>query len=194
MTIANRLPQTPSQTVGPFFALGLTAQDYSNRFPQIADGHLARDDTPGERIRIIGRVTDGGGTAIPDALIEIWQADASGRYAGPEAFADRHAFHGFGRIGTGSDPEHRFIIDTIKPGGHGQEAPHLNLIVFMRGLLLHAFTRIYFSDEEEANARCPVLALVPPERQVTLIAKRLDTHYAFDIHMQGARETVFLDL
>jgi protocatechuate 3,4-dioxygenase, alpha subunit len=194
MTISNRLPQTPSQTVGPFFALGLTPHDYGYRFAQIADGRLARDDTPGERIRIIGRVIDGAGEAIPDALIEIWQADASGRYAGPDAFADRQAFHGFGRIGTGTDPEFRFNIDTIKPGPYGAEAPHLNITLFMRGLLLHAYTRIYFSDEEAANARCPVLAMVPPDRRETLIARRLAMHYAFDIHMQGALETAFFDL
>jgi protocatechuate 3,4-dioxygenase alpha subunit len=194
MTISNLLPQTPSQTVGPFFALGLTPQQYGYTFPQIADGQIAREDTPGKRIRIVGRVIDGGGESIPDALIEVWQADTLGRYPGPDAFADRQAFHGFGRIGTGMTPPHRYVIDTIKPGRHGREAPHLNLIVFMRGLLLHAYTRIYFSDEEAANSECPVLGLVPPERRDTLIAMRRDSHYVFDIHMQGARETVFFDL
>jgi protocatechuate 3,4-dioxygenase alpha subunit len=194
MMNSNLLPQTPSQTVGPFFALGLAAQQYGYNFPQIADGRIARDDTPGERVQIIGRVIDGGGEAIPDALIEVWQTDASGCYAGPEAFDNPQAFHGFGRVGTGTDPECRFVIETIKPGRCGREAPHLNLIVFMRGLLLHAYTRIYFSDEEAANAECPVLALVPHERRETLIAARRDSHYAFDIHMQGARETVFFDL
>jgi protocatechuate 3,4-dioxygenase alpha subunit len=194
MTLSNLLAQTPSQTVGPFFALGLTAQQYRYHFAQIADGRIARDDTPGERIRIVGRVIDGAGEAVPDAMIEIWQTDSAGRYAGPDQFADPQAFHGFGRVGTGSDPQCRFIIDTIKPGACGDEAPHLNVILFMRGLLLHAYTRIYFSDEEASNARCPVLALVPRERRDTLIAKRLDTHYAFDIHMQGTHETVFFDL
>ena len=192
--IPNLLPQTPSQTVGPFFALGLAAQQYGYHFPQIAYGRIARDDTPGERIRIIGRVIDGVGEAVPDALIEVWQADASGRYPGPEAFADSSAFHGFGRIGTGSDASFRFTIETIKPGRHGREAPHLNVIVFMRGLLLHAHTRIYFSDEKAANERCPVLALVPPERRETLIATLCGSHYLFDIHMQGDRETVFFDI
>src|SRR5262245_32401405 len=124
----NLLAQTPSQTVGPFFALGLTARQYGYSFGEIADGRIARDDTPGERIRIIGRVMDGAGDAIPDAMIEIWQADASGRYPDPCAFADHAAFHGFGRVGTGVDPQSRFIIDTVKPGRSGEEAPHLNVI------------------------------------------------------------------
>lgn len=192
--LSNLLPQTPSQTVGPFFAIGLTAREYGSNFLQIADGRIARDDTPGERIRIAGRVLDGAGEPIPDAMIEVWQADAGGHYPAAAGFADPAAFHGFGRVGTGPDPHSRFIIDTVKPGGHGGEAPHLDLVVFMRGLLLHAYTRIYFSDEPDANGRCPVLALVPPERRDTLIAKRLDRHYAFDIHMQGERETVFFDL
>lgn len=191
---SNLLAQTPSQTVGPFFALGLTAGLYGYDFPQIADGRIARDGTPGERIRIVGRVIDGAGEPVPDAMLEIWQADAQGRYAEPAAFADRTAFHGFGRVGTGTDPKCRFIVETVKPGRRGREAPHLNVVLFMRGLLLHAYTRIYFSDEEAANAECPVLASVPPERRGTLIAQRQDSHYVFDIHMQGAAETVFFDL
>jgi protocatechuate 3,4-dioxygenase alpha subunit len=196
--MGNLLPQTPSQTVGPYFAFGLTARQYGFNFPQIADGQIARDDTPGERIRIVGRVIDGAGAPIPDAMIEVWQADASGRYAGPADFADQKAFHGFGRVGTGTDPEQRFIFDTVKPGRHGTEAPHLNVIVLMRGLLLHAFTRVYFSDEGTANAECRVLRLVPAERHRTLIAERRKgpgvAIYDFDIHMQGDDETVFFDV
>lgn len=186
------LPQTPSQTVGPFFALGLTARQYGYDIRQIADGHMVDDPTNGERIRILGRVIDGGGQIIPDALIEVWQADALGRYADAVDFANPHAFHGFGRTGTGHDQEGRFIIYTVKPGAIGREAPHLKLILFMRGLLLHAYTRVYFSDEAD-NARCPVLTAVPPERRETLVALRTQTHYTFDIHMQGERETVFFD-
>jgi len=192
--LSNRVPQTPSQTVGPFFAIGLTARQYGNDFPEIANGSIARETTPGERIRVVGCVLDGAGELVPDAMIEVWQADASGRYPSAADFADLEAFHGFGRVGTGADPQFRFIVDTIKPGSHGGEAPHLNVIVMMRGLLLHAYTRIYFSDEETANARCPVLALVPPARRGTLLAERLETHYAFDIRMQGERKTVFFDL
>ena len=113
----NLLPQTPSQTVGPFFAFALTGKDYGSHFPQIADGRIARDNTPGTRIRIVGRVLDGAGEPVPDAMIEIWQADAAGRYAGAADFADPAAFHGFGRIGTGARPDASFVIETIKPGG-----------------------------------------------------------------------------
>jgi protocatechuate 3,4-dioxygenase alpha subunit len=144
------------------------------------------------------RSSTGRGAPIPDSLIELWQADAAGKYAAPAAFADPAAFHGFGRCGTGSDGDLRFAFDTIKPGGHDGQAPHLNLIVAMRGMLLHAFTRVYFSDEVEANKRCPVLALVPPARRKTLVAVREEAAagpvYRFDIHMQGPDETVFFDV
>ena len=194
----NLLPQTPSQTVGPFFAFSLAARQYGYDFPQIATGVIARPGTAGEHIRVTGQVIDGEGAPIPDALIEIWQADSAGNYAAPAAFADPNAFHGFGRCGTGIGSELRFAFETIKPGGHDGEAPHLNLIVTMRGMLLHAFTRLYFSDEAEANARCPVLAKVPAARRRTLIAMREDKAagpvYRFDIHMQGPDETVFFDV
>jgi protocatechuate 3,4-dioxygenase alpha subunit len=196
--MSNLVPPTPSQTVGPFFAFGLAASQYGYDFPQIATGTMARAETPGEHIRLTGRVIDGAGEPIPDALIEIWQADASGAYPSPESFADRNAFHGFGRFGTGTDPEMRFAFETVKPGRHGKEAPHLNVILTMRGMLLHAFTRIYFSDETTANAECPVLALVPAERRRTLLANREETPggpvYRFDFHMQGDEETVFFDV
>ncbi|MEO8668167.1 MAG: protocatechuate 3,4-dioxygenase subunit alpha [Bauldia sp.] len=194
----NLLPQTPSQTVGPFFAFALAARQYGYDFPQIAGSAIATPDAPGEHIRVTGRVIDGEGVPIPDSLIEVWQADASGRYPGADAFDADGAFLGFGRYGTGTGPETRFTFDTVKPGGHDGEAPHLNLIVTMRGLLLHAFTRLYFSDEAAANERCAVLALVPQERRRTLVATREETPagplYRFDIHMQGPDETVFFDV
>ena len=153
----------------------------------------------GTRIRVEGRVFDGAGAIVPDAMIEIWQADAQGRYAHPaDGRSSNASFKGFGRTGTGTDPENRFIFDTVKPGpiGDGQ-APHLNVIVFMRGMLLHAFTRIYFSDEAAANTADPVLSSVPGDRRATLIAARQDgpggVVYVFDIHMQGDQETVFFD-
>jgi protocatechuate 3,4-dioxygenase alpha subunit len=133
-------------------------------------------------------------------MLEIWQADGQGRYAHP---ADRRAsnvrFKGFGRCGTGTDPKSRFAFETIKPGATGDgQAPHVNLIVFMRGMLCHVFTRIYFDDEAEANARDPVLASVEEARRGTLIATRQTTPagtvYRFDLHMQGPRETVFFDV
>ena len=195
-----RLGQTPSQTVGPFFAYGLTPQQYGNPFRSLAGPTLADEDTPGERIRIVGRVLDGDGVPVPDAMIEIWQADAEGRYAHPaDPRASNVRFTGFGRCGTGTDPENRFIFDTIKPGpiGDGQ-APHVNVVVFMRGLLSHVYTRIYFADEAEANARDPVLASVEEARRRTLIAARetapSGTVYRLDLHMQGPDETVFFDV
>jgi len=196
----SKLRQTPSQTVGPFFAYALTPEQYGYDFTSIAGGTLIEGDVPGQRIRIEGRVFDGKGELVPDAMIEIWQADGEGRYAHPaDPRGSNTAFKGFGRMGTGTDPEARFIFDTIKPGSvDGQQAPHINVIVFMRGLLLHAFTRIYFSDEAEANGRDPVLRSVPAERRHTLIAARDEKStgvvYRLDIHMQGPDETVFFDV
>lgn len=193
------LKQTPSQTVGPFFAYGLTGDQYGYDLKAIANGTMAGADIQGEHVRIEGIVYDGEGKPIPDAMIEIWQADAEGRYAHPgDPRSSNASFKGFGRFGTGTDPDCRFIFDTIKPGSvDGRQAPHVNVIVMMRGLLSHAFTRIYFSDEAEANASDPLLASVPADRRQTLIAMRTGTPsgavYRFDIHMQGVRETVFFD-
>lgn len=193
------LKQTPSQTVGPFFAYGLTPEQYGYAFVGIAGGSLVRAETEGERIRVEGRILDGKGEAIGDALVEIWQADAMGRYAHPADPRGSNArFGGFGRCGTGADPEKRFVFETIKPGSvDGRQAPHINVIVHMRGLLSHAYTRIYFPDEAMANAKDPVLAGVPAERRETLVASRRSAPggpvYRFDIHMQGENETVFFD-
>lgn len=193
------LKQTPSQTVGPFFAYGLTGDQYGYSLAGIANGQMARADTEGERIRIEGVVYDGEDKPVPDAMIELWQADARGRYAHPaDGRASNASFKGFGRFGTGTHPECHFIFDTIKPGSvDGRQAPHIGIIVMMRGLLSHVFTRLYFSDESDANARDPVLSSVPAERRSTLIAQRTaalpGTVYRFDIHMQGDKETVFFD-
>jgi protocatechuate 3,4-dioxygenase alpha subunit len=194
----SKLRQTPSQTVGPFFAYALAPEQYGYDFASIAGGSLVEGDVPGQRIRIEGRVFDGKGELVPDAMIEIWQADGEGRYAHPaDSRGSNIAFRGFGRMGTGTDPELRFVFETIKPGSvDGTQAPHVNVIVFMRGLLLHAYTRIYFSDEAEANARDPVLSSVPAERRKTLVAIKDDASavYRLDIHMQGPDETVFFDV
>jgi protocatechuate 3,4-dioxygenase alpha subunit len=191
--------QTPSQTVGPFFAYGLVPEQYGfQQMSSIASGDMAGADTDGTRIRVEGRVFDAEGAVVPDAMIEVWQADAQGRHAHPaDGRGSNAGFSGFGRHGTGTDPENRFIFDTVKPGpiGDGQ-APHLNLIVFMRGMPLHAYTRIYFPDEAEANAADPVLAVVPEDRRGTLIAAQkdgADGGYVFDIHLRGDKETVFFD-
>lgn len=191
--------QTPSQTVGPYFAYGLTPEQYNYPLASLAHGGIADEETEGEHIRIAGHVLDGQGQVVPDAMIEIWQADAQGRYAHPADPERPNArFTGFARTGTGTDPQQRFVFDTVKPGGRDGQAPHVNVIVFMRGLLTHAYTRLYFSDEAAANAADPVLALVPEERRHTLIAQRSQTPsgivYRFDIRMQGADETVFFDL
>jgi protocatechuate 3,4-dioxygenase alpha subunit len=196
----NKLRQTPSQTVGPFFSFALTPEQYGYDFASIAGGSLIEGEVPGQRIRLEGRIFDGKGELVPDAMVEIWQADEQGRYAHPaDPRGSNAAFRGFGRMGTGTDPEARFIFDTIKPGSvDGEQAPHINVVIFMRGLLLHAYTRIYFSDETVANARDPVLASVPAARRQTLIAvrdqKSAGAVYRIDIHMQGPDETVFFDV
>lgn len=198
------MKQTPSQTVGPFFAYGLTAEQYGYDFTQLATGQMRPDDNmPGEPIRIVGRVFDGDGEIVPDAMIELWQANSEGRYRHPaDDRSERpltEGFTGFGRMGTGTDPQQRFVFETVKPGAAGDgSAPFISVIVFMRGLPNHAYTRIYFSDEAEANASDPVLSRVAGERRDTLIAQRHESpagvEYRFDIHMQGDRETVFFDL
>jgi len=189
--------QTPSQTVGPFFAYGLTARQYAYPGAQVADAIVADETVPGPRIRIDGRVLDGAGIAVPDALVEIWQAGSDGRYAADAR--GNSGFRGFGRQGTGTDPDCRFVFTTVKPGSiGGDHAPHVNVIVFMRGLLSHLYTRLYFDDEAAANARDPVLALVPAARRRTLLARREsvagETVYRFDICLQGPDETVFFDV
>jgi protocatechuate 3,4-dioxygenase alpha subunit len=185
------LTLTPSQTVGPFFHVAIPARGHET---------LVTDATPGPRIIVEGSVLDGAGDPVPDALIEIWQANAAGCWNHPEdprsPERDR-AFEGFGRVGTGADG--RFAIETVKPGAvwepDGQtRAPHLLAGVFARGLLTRLVTRIYFEDEP-ANAHDPILALVPADRRSTLVARwnRQDT-YAFDIVLQGPGETVFFDV
>lgn len=201
MTDATKKPVgiTPSSTVGPYFAYGLTPRaDYPFR-DAFAD-QVATPDAEGERIRIIGRVFDGDGAVIPDAMIEIWQADGAGRYAHPRDTATRAntSFKGFGRCGTSKAGA--FAFDTIKPGvvagpGGKPQAPHIVVCIFARGMLRHLYSRIYFADNTVANAADPVLALVPAGRRDTLIAKRgPDGAYAFDIRIQGGDETVFFDL
>jgi protocatechuate 3,4-dioxygenase alpha subunit len=189
----SKLTPTPSQTVGPFYALG---------FDWLGTTDLARDATVGTPITISGRITDGDGAPIPDAVLEVWQADANGRYDHAEDRQDKPrdpGFKGFGRIGTDSDG--RFTFTTVKPGavpgpGNTLQAPHIVVALFMRGLLRHLYTRIYFSDEAAANAADPVLGLVEePARRATLVAQRDggSAAYRWDIAMQGDNETVFFD-
>jgi protocatechuate 3,4-dioxygenase alpha subunit len=168
--------QTPSQTVGPFFAYGLTAEQYGYPFTQIAGGVIASSD---ESIRIMGQILDGEGRPVPDALIEIWQPRA-----------------GFGRQGTGATADNTFQFETLKPtASSATAAPFLTAIVFTRGLLSHLYTRIYFDDEAAANATDDVLGALPPDRRATLMARREGPRrYRFDIHLQGDAETVFFDV
>ncbi len=194
----SKLPLTGSQTVGPFFSFGLLRTDAVRHV-------LTQPETSGERVRIEGRVLDGDGAPVPDALIEIWQANAHGRYnhpadQGPAALEP--TFTGFGRCGTEDDGSYWF--ETIKPGGvpfkDGQmQAPHINVTVFARGLLNHAMTRLYFADEA-GNSNDPILLCVPEERRATLIATRNASAsgetavYHFDIILQGKGETAFFNL
>ncbi|UVH58424.1 protocatechuate 3,4-dioxygenase subunit alpha [Variovorax paradoxus] len=191
--------QTPSQTVGPYFAYGLTATQYGYDFDQPFDAVLALDKAAGQRIRLEGRVIDGDGNPINDALVEISQPDGEGRYPHTPDEARAMGFRAFGRVGTGTAEGNRFVFHTVKPGAESPgEAPHINVIVLMRGLLLHAFTRAYFSDEAEANAKDTVLQSVPADRRHTLIAERVEqggaVTYRFDIRMQGTDETAFFDV
>ena len=185
---------TPSQTVGPFFH-GLI-QDDANV--------LVTPHTQGDRIRIEGRVRDGDGAPVPDAMLEIWQANARGRYRHP---ADRRdlpldpTFIGFGRART--DDTGAYWFETVKPGAvpfavaETWQAPHVNLAVSARGLLNHLLTRIYF-DDEAANRTDPVLRRVPDARRSTLVAARTVVNgavaYRFDVVLQGKAETGFFDL
>ena len=192
------LKQTPSQTVGPYFAYALTPQSYGRA--GLGSSTMVDGATLGERIRIEGRVFDGPGAPVIDAVIEVWQANAAGRYRHPadtrnDRELDPH-FTGFGR--TGTDGQGAFWFDTVKPGALGDgQAPHVNVTVFARGMLSHAFTRIYFSDETAANAEDAALQSVPADRRATLVAERVQTPagtvYRFDIHLQGDQETVFFD-
>ena len=192
---------TPSQTVGPFFAYGLTSNgeyEWNNAF----SNNLVTPDASGERIRMEGRVFDGDGQPVTDCMLEIWQADAQGRFADPQdkRALPNSAFRGFGRCST--DANGGYAFDTIKPGSvpdaDGKpQAPHILVATFARGMLLHNYSRIYF-DDEASNASDPVLALVPSERRGTLIARRQPGNgnavYRFDIRLQGDDETVFFDV
>ena len=183
---------TTSQTVGPFFSIGMCTA--------IKDD-LASAGTSGERVSIEGRVLDGDGIPVPDAILEIWQANAYGKYAHPEDQQDKPveaSFAGYGRVPT--NDEGRFRFTTIKPGQvpdlEGKlQAPHIAVSVFARGLLRRLVTRIYFPDEP-ANATDFALNLVEPVRRETLIAKKIagaSDALKWDVILQGPGETVFFD-
>lgn len=184
--MSERLETTPSQTVGPYFALGLTWED---------GAHVVPPETPGA-FWVRGRILDGAGDPVPDAVVETWQCDPDGHFprdVDPKGTGS--GFRGLGRCGT--DADGGYAIWTVKPGrvpdreGRAQ-APLLAVSVFARGLLNRVVTRIYFGDEAEANAADPVLAALPPDRRATLIAQPGDDgSYTFDVRLQGENETVF---
>lgn len=193
---SERLGLTPSATVGPYLSIGL---DWGE------DGRLLVPEGTTGSFWVRGQLLAGDGEAIEDGLIEFWQADPSGRFAHPDdprgvRATEIEGFRGFGRSHT-VDPDRRYKILTVRPGplpageledaDGPQEAPHINVSVFARGMLNHTVTRIYFPDEP-LNATDPVLLGVPEERRDTLIAREDGTGgYVFDIHLQGDRETVF---
>lgn len=199
--------ETPSQTAGPYVHVGLIPQQAGFDVFARPFGHvLAGPDTPGERIRIEGRVLDGLGQPCRDVLVEIWQANAAGRYNHP---ADRQegaldpGFRGWGRAGT-DFATGLYSFETVKPGPvvgrHGQPmAPHVNVWLVARGINIGLSTRLYFADEAALNERDPVLRMIDPAvRRDTLLARREQRDggatYVFDIRLQGEGETVFFDI
>ena len=187
-----RVELTPSQTIGPFFHFALLDKDQSK---------LVAPDDP-SAITIEGSVYDGAGEPVPDAMVEIWQANRAGRYRHPE---DDHedlpledGFSGFGRCSTDDDGKFAFV--TVKPGPvpapEGElQAPHIDVLIFARGLLKRLVTRVYFPDEDEANAADFVLTMIEdPDQRSTLIARPADGALFFNIHLQGNNQTVFFDV
>lgn len=201
-----KLRQTPSQTVGPFFAYSLTAEQYGYAYNSLMNHALVSEQTPAhyagaERIFIEGRVIDGNGQSISDAMVELWQVDPLGHYHHEPITGknESNSFTGFGRSGTGMRPDNRFLFSTLKPGiAQPGTAPHIDVIVFMRGSLRDLRTRIYFADETNANITDPLLNAVPADRRHTLMAYRREQNgqvtYLFDIRVQGEDETVFFAL
>ena len=199
----NYLKESASQTAGPYVHIGLTPNfcEITGVYPDDLGKQMVNDKTKGERITITGRVLDGTGTPLKDALIEIWQADADGLHNSPSELrgaADPN-FSGWGRCPTHMDSG-EFRFETIKPGSvpfkdGRKQAPHITFWVVARGINIGLHTRMYFPDETEANAQDPVLGRIEHRVRVsTLIAEKGDDGYWFDIHLQGEKETVFFDI
>lgn len=197
------LKETPSQTAGPYVHIGLTPNALGNPgiYPEDLGGSPIREGAKGERITITGRVIDGADMILRDALFESWQADAEGIYPGndPRGRADPNVT-GWARVAADFDTG-IYRLETIKPGRvpfpDGRlMAPHINIWLVARGINLGLQTRIYFDDEEAANAECPVLARIEHKARVqTLLAKRIGPgEYSFDFKLQGDNETVFFDI
>ncbi|HEU4987998.1 MAG TPA: protocatechuate 3,4-dioxygenase subunit alpha [Rhizobiaceae bacterium] len=199
----NRFKETPSQTAGPYVHIGCMPNfcEISGVYDEDLGTRMVNDKTKGERIVIRGRVLDGTGTPLKDALVEIWQADADGLYNSPSELrgtADPN-FTGWGRCPTDMQTG-EFRFETVKPGRVPFKdgrlmAPHVSFWIVARGINIGLNTRMYFSDEEKANAEDPVLARIEHRVRVpTLIAERDGDAYNFDIHLQGEKETVFFDI
>lgn len=195
------LPETPSQTAGPYVHIGLALEAAGNPpRPQEIWNQLAKPDAPGEHILLLGHVYDGNGHLVRDSFLEIWQANHEGVY--DSAFDLEKSFNSFGRTATTFDAG-EWTLQTVKPGvvknaAGVPMAPHINVSLFARGINIHLHTRIYFEDEAEANKVDPVLNLIEqPQRRETLIAKRCEVNgklaYRFDMRIQGEGETVFFD-
>ncbi|TLP70235.1 protocatechuate 3,4-dioxygenase subunit alpha [Pseudomonas nitroreducens] len=195
------LPETPSQTAGPYVHIGLALAAAGNPArDQEIWSEMAKPGAPGEHILLIGNVYDGNGHLIRDSFLELWQANHEGVY--DAAYDQEKPFNGFGRTATTFDAG-EWQVQTIKPGvvknaAGVPMAPHINVSLFARGINIHLQTRLYFEDEAQANAEDPVLNLIEqPERRQTLIAKRCEVDgrlaYRFDIRVQGNAETVFFD-
>ncbi len=199
----DRLRETASQTAGPYVHIGMTPNfsGIAGVYPEDLGTRMVNDRTRGERITISGRVIDGANKPLPDCVVEIWQADAAGLYPSalePRGEADPH-FTGWGRCAAdGETGEFRF--ETIKPGRVPARdgrlmAPHVSFWIVARGINIGLNTRMYFSDEAEANAADPILARIEHRARVpTLIGAREGSSYTFDIYLQGPNETVFFDV
>ncbi|MCB2253187.1 protocatechuate 3,4-dioxygenase subunit alpha [Pseudomonas chlororaphis] len=195
------LPETPSQTAGPYVHIGLALAAAGNptRDDEIWN-RMAGPDAQGEKILLIGHVYDGNGHLVRDSFLEFWQADHQGIY--DPVFDSEKAFNSFGRTATTFDAG-EWTLHTVKPGvvknaAEVPMAPHINVALFARGINIHLHTRLYFADEAEANAACPVLNLIEqPQRRETLLAQPCEVNgqraYRFDIRIQGEGETVFFD-
>ncbi|WP_282349095.1 protocatechuate 3,4-dioxygenase subunit alpha [Pseudomonas sp. PS01301] len=195
------LKETPSQTAGPYVHIGLAlaAAGIEPREHEIWN-QMAKPEAPGEHILLLGNVYDGNGHLVRDSFLELWQADHQGHYH--IDFDQDKPFKSFGRTATTFDAG-EWTVQTIKPGVVNNAAgvpmaPHINISLFARGVNIHLHTRLYFSDEAEANAKDPVLNLIEqPARRETLVATRCEVDgklaYRFDMRIQGEGETVFFD-
>ncbi|EBA10094.1 protocatechuate 3,4-dioxygenase subunit alpha [Sagittula stellata] len=196
--MTHRAKESPSQTAGPYVHIGCTPNflGIEGVYPEDLGTRLITGDPAGERITIKGRVIDGAGNALKDALIEVWQADAEGRFAGK---GGAEGFTGWGRS-PGDMNTGEFTFETLKPGRvpfpDGRlQAPHVTFWIVARGINLGLHTRMYFADEEEANAEDPILTRIEHQSRVpTLLARKDGDAYRFDIHLQGPDETIFFDI